>query len=199
LRLREGSVSDSPWLAREIRGSGDAVVATSALKAGLESHIARAGMKVIFRTDYPRDVTFAASLMQVEPRFLSRLRLGTGLSGLPVRYYRPFLLTFPEQSLKNTVVPDAVVRGRWLASPLGAIPPEPATPEAPVVVAEEEHALLCDVNDHPTSTVTRRYERLGWNPKTGNAVKDDVIRKGLAVFSPVTTPTGVAKDTWPHS
>jgi hypothetical protein len=190
---RLGELGVPSRLAREVREYGEAVIAATQQTDVSESLIANAGIKVILRTDYPRDVQFAASLMQVEPRFLSRLTLGTGLCRLPVRYYSPFVFTFPEQSLKNTVVPDAAVRERWLASPLGAIPLETETPGAPVVVTEKEDALLCDVNDHPISTVTRRYERLGWSAKTGNAAKDGVIQKGLAVFTPVTTPTGIVK------
>ena len=190
---RLGELGVPSRLAREVREYGEAVIAATQQTDVSESLIANAGIKVIFRTDYPRDVTFAASLMQVEPRFLSRLTLGTGLCRLPVRYYSPFLFTFPEQSLKNTVVPDAAVRERWLASPLGAIPVEEDPAPRPGVVGEKEDLLLRDVNDHPISTITRRYERLGWNPKTGNAAKDGVIQKGLAAFTPVTTPTGIVK------
>jgi hypothetical protein len=176
-----------------VREYGEAVIAATQQADVSESLIANAGIKVIFRTDYPRDVQFASSLMQVEPRFLSRLHLGTGLCRLPVRYYSPFLFTFPEQLIKNVFVPDAAVHERWTTSPLGATPPTEKTPEAPFVVTEKEDLLLRDVNDHPISTVTRRYERLGWNAKTGNDIKDCVIRKALAMFTPVTTPTGVVK------
>jgi hypothetical protein len=111
-----------------------------------------------------------------------------------VRYYSPFLFTFPEQVVKNAVVPDPVVRERWNASLLRAITEEPAgEPKAAAVVGEKEDFLLRDVNEHPISGVTRRYERLGWSAKTGNAAKDGVIRKGLAGFTPVTTPTGIVK------
>jgi len=190
---RLGELGVPSRLAREVREYGEAVVAATQQTDVSESLIANAGIKVIFRTDYPRDVQFAASLMQVEPRFLSRLTLGTGLCRLPVRYYSPFVFTFPEQSLKNTVVPDAAVRERWLASPLGGVMPAEEVAAGPAVVSEKEDVLLRDVNDHPISTVTGRYERLGWSAKTGNAAKDGVIQKGLAVFTPVTTPTGVVK------
>lgn len=190
---RFGELGVPSRLAREVREYGEAVIAATQQTDVSESLIANAGIKVIFRTDFPRDVQFASSLMQVEPRFLSRLNLGTGLCRLPFRYYSPFVFTFPEQSLKNVVVPDAVVGERWAKSALGAITPTEEDEAAPLAVTEKEDLLLRDVNDHPISTVTRRYERLGWNPKTGNDTKDGVIRKGLAVFSPVTTPTGIVK------
>jgi hypothetical protein len=46
---------------------------------------------------------------------------------------------------------------------------------------------------HPISAITQRYECLGWNAKTGNAIKDSVIDKGLAIFQEVTTPTARVK------
>jgi hypothetical protein len=190
---RLGELGVPSRLAREVREYGEAVIAATQQTDVSESLIANAGIKVILRTDYPRDVQFAASLMQVEPRFLSRLTLGTGLCRLPVRYYSPFMFTFPEQSLKNVVVPDAEVGRRWGASALGGITPTEEDEAAPLAVTEKEDLLLRDVNDHPISTVTRRYDRLGWNPKTGNATKDGVIQKGLAAFTPVTTPTGIVK------
>ena len=192
-REKIGELGIPSRLAREVREYGEAVIAATQQADVSESLIANAGIKVVFRTDFPRDVQFASSLMQVEPRFLPRLHLGTGLCRLPVRYYSPFLFTFPEQLVKNVVVPDAAVHERWTTSPLGATLPTENEVAGPVVVTEKEDLLLRDVNDQPISTVTRRYERLGWNAKTGNSVKDDVIRKGLAVFSPVTTPTGVVK------
>lgn len=188
---RLGELGVPSRLAREVREYGEAVIAATQQTDVSESLIANAGIKIVFRTDHPRDVTFAAGLMQVEPRFLARLRLGTGLCRLPVRYYSPFLFTFPEEPIKNVSVPDAIVHERWTAS--GFARPAPvAVPTEPVVGAKE-HDLLVDINDHPISTITRRYERLSWNAKTGNTIKDNVIRNGLGVFSPVTTPTGLVK------
>jgi hypothetical protein len=45
----------------------------------------------------------------------------------------------------------------------------------------------------PISPITQRYDRLGWNAKTGNAIKDQVIGKGLAFFETVSTPTARVK------
>lgn len=190
---RLGELGVPSRLAREVREYGEAVVAATQQTDVSESLIANAGIKIIFRTDYPRDVQFAAGLMQVEPRFLPRLNIGTGICRLPVRYYSPFLFTFPEEPLKNTVVHDTEIGERWTKSSLGAITPKETTPAEPVAVTEKEDQLLRDVNDHPISTVTRRYERLGWSAKTGNAAKDAVIRHDLAAFTPITTPTGIVK------
>ena len=57
-----------------------------------------------------------------------------------------------------------------------------ALPQAMGGIAEKEQTLLDDIARFPISTVTQRYERLGWNPKTGNAVKDKLLASGLVVF-----------------
>lgn len=118
------------------------------------------------------------------------LPLGSGIARLPVRYYVPILFTFDDQPTKNVTVADADVAAAYTRHEL----PVPDVP--PVVAAqpsEREMQLLADVAAQPISTITKRYERLGWNYKTGNTVKDSVIEKKLATFDPVITPTGQVK------
>jgi len=50
--------------------------------------------------------------------------------------------------------------------------------------------LFSDVLLYPVSKMTARYERLGWNQKTGNAVKNKLLGKGLVRVENVTTPHG---------
>lgn len=188
-RERPGEVSVPARLAREVREYGEAIIAATQQADVSESLIANSGFKFILRCDYPRDVTFASQLLQIKPEWLPKLPLGTGVARLPVRYYAPFLFTFGVQPIKNTTVPDAVVHEQWVRH----ITPAPSTPAPAAEANERERDLLRDVAEHPISTVTKRYERLGWNYKTGNAVKDGVIAKGLATFDPVVTPTGQVK------
>jgi hypothetical protein len=61
------------------------------------------------------------------------------------------------------------------------------------VVGPREQELLVNVAWHTIRTITERYERLGWNPKTGNAVKDAVIVRGLAEFIMLAVPRGHVK------
>jgi len=56
-----------------------------------------------------------------------------------------------------------------------------------------KHALLADVAKYPISTVTERYERLGWNPKVGNAMKDQLFKDGLVGFVVLPVPNGKVK------
>jgi energy-coupling factor transporter ATP-binding protein EcfA2 len=187
---RLGEVSVPARLAREVREYGEAIVAATQQADVSESLIANSGFKFILRCDYPRDVTFASQLLQIKPEWLPKLPLGTGIARLPVRFYSPFLFTFGVQPIKNTTIPDAVVHEQWQHHFTSA--PEPAA-VSPVSVPEREFALLQDVVDHPISKITARYERLGWNYKTGNAIKDAVIAKGLARFDAVSTSTGQVK------
>lgn len=187
-RERQGEVSVPARLAREVREYGEAIIAATQQADVSESLIANSGFKFILRCDYPRDVTFASQLLQIKPEWLPKLPLGTGIARLPVRFYSPFLFTFGVQPIKNTTIPDAVVHEQW-ARHFTAAPEQPTE----ISASEREMQLLRDVAEHPISTITARYERLGWNYKTGNIVKDGVIEKGLAAFDPVVTPTGQVK------
>jgi hypothetical protein len=188
-RERLGEVSVPARLAREVREYGEAIIAATQQADVSESLIANTGFKLILRCDFPKDVHFASQLLQIKPEWLPKLSLGTGIARLPVRFYSPILFTFPPQPIKNQTVTDDEVHRAWERAnlPLGESP-IPTTPPT-----EREAALVHDVAQHPISTITRRYERLGWNPKTGNTIKDSVITKGLATFHPVSTPTGQVK------
>ena len=189
-RERQGEVSVPARLAREVREYGEAIIAATQQADVSESLIANSGFKFILRCDYPRDVTFASQLLQIKPEWLPKLALGTGIARLPVRYYSPFLFTFGVQPIKNTIVPDAVVHAQWKRHFTGVPVPLPTVvPHA----SDRELQLLRDVAAHPISTITQRYERLGWNYRAGNAVKDSVIASGLARFDAVATPKAQVK------
>lgn len=187
-RERPGEMSVPARLAREVREYGEAIVAATQQSDVSESLIANSGIKLILRCDYPRDVQFAAALLQVDGKWLPKLQLGTGIARLPLRYYQPFLFTFDEQPVKNLTVPDAAVRERWQTLAL----PAPVE-RRDVALSDREEALLRDIASQPISPITQRYERLGWNAKTGNSVKDLVIAKNLARFQLVSTPTARVK------
>lgn len=189
-RERLGEVSIPARLAREVREYGEAIIAATQQADVSESLIANSGFKLILRCDYPKDVTFASQLLQIEPRWLPKLPIGTGIARLPVRFYSPILFTFPPQEIKNLTITDDEVHERWKRCSL-PVPASEARPQPTLNLREEE--LLHDVAARPISTITDRYERLGWNAKTGNASKDGVITKGFATFTSVVTPTGQVK------
>src|SRR6185436_11126895 len=78
-----------------------------------ESLIANSGFKLILRCDYPKDVTFASQLLQIDPRWLPKLPVGCGIARLPVRFYSPILFTFALQPIKNLTITDEEVHDQW--------------------------------------------------------------------------------------
>lgn len=189
-RERPGEVSVPARLAREVREYGEAIIAATQQADVSESLIANSGFKFILRCDYPRDLTFASQLLQIKPEWLPKLALGTGIARLPVRFYSPFLFTFSVQPIKNKAIPDAVVHDQW-SRHFTAVDEKP--PKESLTATEAELALLRDVAEHPISTVTKRYERLVWNYRAGNEIKDKVIDAGLARFDAVATPKAQVK------
>jgi hypothetical protein len=187
-REKFGEPSVPARLARELREYGEAIISATQQADISESLIANSGFKFILRCDYPRDVQFAAAMLQIEPRWLPKLPLGHCIARVPVRFYSPFEFLYPDQPLKNAPTPDEMVHATWSTHALRS-----SAPVSPMPVGDHEEELLRDVNALPISPITERYVRLGWNPKTGNTMKDRVIEKRLAVFEPVTTPTGVVK------
>lgn len=189
-RERPGEVSVPARLAREVREFGEAIIAATQQADVSESLIANSGFKLILRCDYPKDVTFASQLLQIDTRWLPKLAIGTGIARLPVRFYSPILFTFGVQPIKNLTITDAEVHEQWQRHNL---PAETPMIPRPATLSAREKELLHDVAQKPISTITDRYARLGWNAKTGNAIKDALLDKGLATFDPVSTPTGQVK------
>lgn len=191
-RERPGEVSIPARLAREVREFGEAIIAATQQADVSESLIANSGFKFILRCDYPKDVQFASQLLQIEPRWLPKLPIGTGIARLPVRFYSPILFTFDVQPIKNLGISDAEVGAQWSRMrpvTTGVTTASPAT----VPVSEREEQLLRDVATTPISPITRRYKRLGWHMEIGNRTKDALIKRGLARFDAVSTPRGQVK------
>lgn len=190
-RERPGEVSVPARLAREVREFGEAIIAATQQADVSESLIANSGFKLILRCDYPKDVTFASQLLQIEPRWLPKLPIGTGIARLPVRFYSPILFTFGMQPIKNLTIPDDDVHKQWERA---GLPTATSTvTSASSSVSEREEQLLRDVGAMPISPITHRYKRLGWHMEIGNRTKDAIIKKGLARFDAVSTPTGQVK------
>lgn len=182
-RERLGEVSIPARLAREVREYGEGIIAATQQADVSESLIANSGFKLILRCDYPKDVQFASQLLQLDARWLPRLPIGTGIARLPVRFYLPILFTFTVQPIKNLTISEEEVHDQWTKHALARI--EPGVRK--IEVSNRGEQLLRDVNEHPISTITERYERLGWHPQVGNRVKDDVIAACLAEFREVNT------------
>lgn len=175
-------------LAREVREYGEALISATQQADVSESLIANAGIKVILRCDYPKDIRFASQLLQIEEHWIPTLPPGTGIARLPVRYYHPILFTFTPQELKNRPTSDDLVHARWMTHPLR----QPVS-ERPLLITPRDEMLLGAIRDHPSSTITEHYRRAGWHPEIGNRTKTSIITKGLARIETIRTPTGTVK------
>jgi hypothetical protein len=175
-----GELSIPARLAREIREYGEAIITASQQADISESVLANTGIKIILRCDYPKDVFFASNLLHIEPQWIPKLALGTGIARLPLRYLAPFQFTFNTTRQKNRVTTDKAVAARYTQY----FRPRDTSL---AVVCERQHMLLNDINDHPTSTTTSRYQRLGWHPQTGNRIKDQLLRTKLVTVNHVNT------------
>jgi hypothetical protein len=191
-RERMGEVSVPARLAREVREFGEAIIAATQQADVSESLIANSGFKLILRCDYPKDVTFASQLLQIDGRWLPKLPIGTGIARLPVRFYSPILFTFDVQPIKNLTIADEEVHVQWSRIQPSAIE-STSSPPTPLAVSDREEALLRDVATTPITPITHRYQRLGWHMEVGNRTKDMIIKRGLARFDAVSTPRGQVK------
>ena len=192
-----GELSVPSRLAREIREYGEGIIAATQQADVADSLVANSGIKCFLRLDYPKDLDLASRILQIEGRWLTKLPLGHSIARLAMRYYQPFLFNFGESTLKNQLVLDVQIRERytqWSGSIrkdlTGVLQAESGSPHE---ISERERSLLADIASKPISTVTERYERLGWNPKTGNAVKNRLIAAGMAAFVVLDIPRSHVK------
>jgi hypothetical protein len=176
-----GEFSVPSRLAREIREYGEGIIAASQQADVSDSLIANAGFKIILRCDFPRDVDFASKLLQVEPRWISKLPMGQAFVRFPTRWYQPFLIEFPPQPLKNILISDQV-----LAEHQTTVVRRNTT--SPSLIAEDKDDLLLrDIAFNPISGIVERYARLSWNAKTGHTVTRRLLARRLVAFEQVST------------
>src|SRR5690606_20126988 len=80
------------------------------------------------------------------------------------------------QAREQIVPPTCAVEGEAI-DPTSTTTPQGVSPD------DREIQLIGDVARFPISTVTERYARLSWNPKTGNAIKERCLGRGLLAFA----------------
>jgi hypothetical protein len=132
----------------------------------------------------------AAALALDEPGTLNALRTGQAIVKLQDRFLKPFLVQFPKAriSLKE--------HGGYFAFS-GPVPPEKSrirVISTPVKREEKDlKKLLVDIAGHPLVRISKRYQRLGLNPRKGNALKDSLLKRQLVVPISIRTPKGRVK------
>jgi hypothetical protein len=180
-------------LMREVRAYGEGVIALTQMLENFSNSVkTNSYTTIVLPTSDPWDVKIMSETLQVKPEWISSIPRGHAIVRLRYRHQKPFLISFPEQPIKNMLVPDNKIRElheQWRGT---RAPPAAATPQRPTIqkTGEREVQLLLDIAAHPISTVTQRYERLKWNPRTGTAVQASILQHGLAEFVLVTIGQG---------
>lgn len=142
--------------------------------------------------------------------YLGTLPIGSGIVKLQGRWFKPFLVKFPAFPLKKGMVTDENIRTR-MQGYLGLFA---QTGQGDVFsgdvreilgrakIEEEkraegldrtEIAFLQDAMVHPYSGMVERYRRLGLNSYQGNKIKNELVAKGLAQESEISTTKGRIK------
>jgi len=178
-------------LAREIREYGEAIIAATQQSDVSESLIANSGFKLVLRCDFPKDVQFASRLMQMDEKHFPKMPMGYCIARIPVRHLGPFLFRFSKQPIKDRYVSDSKVVETWERYSKRNWRLQKCLAEHEVT--DQELEMLKDIVTHPISSITQRYKRLGWNSKTGNRVKDSILKMQLAYFEKVKIPKGQVK------
>jgi DNA-binding PadR family transcriptional regulator len=169
-------------LAREIREFGIALLAGTQQTDISNSIMANSGTSIVFQVRSPWDAKIASDLLGVEQKSIGEIPKGHGIARLPDRHLQAFLFRFDPQPIKNIIVPDNDVMARhhaWRGTNTADSRQDSGkVPEA----GQREITLLLDIAAYPISTVTQRYQRLGWNPNTGNIAQKRLEEKGLVEF-----------------
>lgn len=207
-----GAEAVTDVILREVREFGEAIV----LLDQLPSLISKPALENSYTTicmnlKEKGDVTAAAKAMLLESdeaRYLGRLPVGGGIVKLQARWVKPFLVKFPLFSIKKGTATDGQVNERYLKSldvesaarmmkqsveatvrlVKGASIKVESRSQKDRSLTPEDTELLLDVDNHPVSTVTERYSRLGLNPKKGTALVRTLIDRGLLTAHSVPIP-----------
>ena len=158
-----------------------------------------------------------------EARHLGRLPVGWGVVKLQARWVKPFLVRFPLFPVRKGVVKDSQVRERFLdqlgvegaarmmregmeavarlavagseerAQALEKEKGRHGDGTRMVTLEEQELALLEDVHEHPASTVTERYRRLGLSRDQGTKLVSKLVEAGLLEDASIPIPRGTVR------
>jgi len=128
--------------------------------------------KVIFRLGSGKDIFSAAESISLERKeFIGKLKTGEAI--VKVGKLNPFLVQVPLAGVEKGRA-DLPLKSRFPSSGERIYPIYPSDK-----LSLKERRFLQDVSQDPLSPITKRYSRLGINPKTGNRMKEKFIEAGL--------------------
>lgn len=138
------------------------------------------------------DVMGAALNLGEDRDYLSRLPTGQAIVKLQDRFLNPFLVAFPKATMSNEHIPLEDPHGYFSSSEdiSEHTDAEEDISETDRNLEKEAKQLLIDFFHHPLLQTTERYRRLGWNPRKGNALKNNLLKRALIQPIDITTKTG---------
>jgi hypothetical protein len=183
---------------REIRELGESIIL-------IDQHPSMISLPAIGNTyctitmnlKHRSDVNTAANCMLLDDeqkQYLGRLPVGYAIVKLQARWFDPFLVEIPLIEISKGSVSDSdlrrLMRGDSADSRMhgGKSGRNGAVPRSDIT--EEEKTFIQDLVDHPLSSVTERYDRLGLSRRKGNEIQKNLIDSGLVQTAKLPIRTG---------
>ncbi len=207
LRTPGQDQSTHDLMLRQMRDLGQALILMDQNPSLLSTpSLGNTGVTICLNLKHADDLEAAGKALAL-PRdrreHIARLPAGQGIVKVPDRFPTPFLVRFPlfpvterpSQPRGKTGQTDSpVARPLELRTAMNeAIRPLRGTDtrkRETSRIPDRERQLLLDIAEHPLSTVTERYKRLGWTAHTGTKVKKALLKRGLTVQEDLPVPEG---------
>jgi len=213
--VEQKSVMDK--LFREIREYGESLVIVDQMPAEiLGAAIANTTTKIVLSLNRSQDVKAVGQSMLLghhEQTILGRLPVGEAVVKLEQRWHAPFRISIPRIFVGGPMVTDSMISqqmaGYFAKTELKSLDiskPEVISPLSRTdkrektepkigenAISKPEMVFLFDIVKHPFSTTTQRYKRLDTNPRQGNQIKSNLLKKGFITDVGISTATGQVK------
>jgi len=140
---------------------------------------------IVMNQKHKKDVSAVAACMMLEDSekdYLGNLEVGEAIVRLQGRIMKPFLIRIPEFEVKKGAVTDETIREK-MARYFGPLKTNQSLVQdvtgisQTAEIGEQERLLLIDILKYPFSSIVKRYEKLNFNRRRGNAYKDNLLQK----------------------
>ena len=213
--VEQKSVMDK--LFREIREYGESLVIVDQMPAEiLGAAMANTTTKIVLSLNRSQDVKAVGQSMLLGPdeqTILGRLPVGEAVVKLEQRWHAPFIISIPKIEVGGAMVTDSMISkqmaGYFAKTELKSLnlsKPEVISPLSRTdkrektepkigenAISKPEMVFLFDIVKHPFSTTTQRYKRLDTNPRQGNQIKSNLLKKRFITDVGISTATGQVK------
>jgi hypothetical protein len=184
-------------LMREVRVFGQAMVVIDQRPSKIsDSALANINTKVCLGLNLAQDILAMSKALLLERQqqnFIGMLKVGRAIVKSQ-RITFPFLCQLPDFNIKKGIVSDEEVRNIMQKHPEVSSTKKAQLPESKGFqgIPKDESPpsplakiLLQDIAENPFEPVSRRYKKLGLSNSAGNATKDELVSKDLAVPSTI--------------